>query len=315
MKFVIISPCYNESESLNEFVNKISDLKKTHNYDASLILIDDGSEDDTWQKIKKLKSENKEINIDGIKLSRNFGKDIAISAGIDYLKKDDYSFIVFLDADLQHPIEEIPNLIQHWKEGYKVVGSKRSNITENPLRELGSRLFYFFLKKYSDLQLITKSMDFMIVDKIVINQFKLLGEKSKSFRASIFWLGFKTKMVEIKINKRLFGESKFGLFKLFRYGITIFTSFSLMPIKLTGYMGVLITIMSMLLILALIILKFILHMHISFQTIIIVFNTFIFGVLLSCIGFVGIYITKIYENTNNRPAYLIEDETKDKLSK
>jgi glycosyltransferase involved in cell wall biosynthesis len=304
--FTIIIPCINEYQNIRNIYQNISSLNLNKKYNYYFLYVDDGSTDGTWDEIKKLKKENKE-KITGLKLSKNFGKDIAISAAMKNLK-DNIDFAIIMDCDGQHPYEYINDFINEWENGYEAVITRRTNTTENFLREVGSAVFYKIINNYTDLKFITKSLDFMLIDKKIIDKFNSFKEKRKSLRATISLLNPKIKVLDITIKKRMYGESKYRIFSLTRYGFSIFTSFSIIPIKITGYFGFFSLIVSTTILLTSIVLKFFFHWNITLNTILLIFNTFIFSILLVSTSFLGIYITKILENTNERPEYIINEE-------
>jgi dolichol-phosphate mannosyltransferase len=305
-KFHIIVPCYNEEKNIDNFVdNIILYLKKNINYE--ILFIDDGSTDKTWEKIKKNCVSNAKIN--GIKLSKNFGKDSAIEAGITKIfKSKKFDFVIVIDADLQHPINKIPEMIDLWNKNYKIVTTFKKNNVESIIRKIGSDLFYFIMTKFSDVKFITKNTDFMLIDKKIVKIYYEIREKNKSIKTFINWTGFKTTSIPIEILKRNFGKSKYNIFNLTRTAVNAITSFSFFPIKIFGYLGLVMSLLSIILITFLIISSWLNYIEVSIQTLIIIFNIFLTGIILSSIGLLGIYISRIYENSIDRPSYIIEDE-------
>lgn len=305
-KFYIIVPCFNEEKNINLFTQETTTiLKKYNNY--KIIFIDDGSSDQTWSIIENLYKTNPNVN--GIKLSKNFGKESAIEAGLSKLDKlSEYDFAIIIDSDLQHPINKIPELINEWKNHYKIVTTFKKNNVENFIRKIGSDLFYYFMTNYSDVKFITKNTDFMLLDKDIINIFNKLIEKKKSLKTFINWTGYKNKSLEIEIIKRYHGKSKYNLFNLFRTAINAITSFSLFPIKIVGYMGLIMSTVSIIFIPLFILSNWFNFIPISTQTIIIIFNIFLTGITLSALGLLGIYISRIHEGLMDRPNFIIEDE-------
>lgn len=305
-KFYIIVPCFNEEENIDEFINSaLSALKKYENFE--LLFVDDGSTDNTWNKIKKQCTKNNKII--GIKLSKNFGKDSAIEAGLSkIIKLSDFDFAIIIDADLQHPIDKIPEMIDRWKNDYKIVTTFKKNNVESYIRKAGSNLFYFVMTNFSDAKFITKNTDFMLIDKKVVEIFDKLSEKNKSVKTFINWTGFKTDAIPIQIEKRNYGTSKYNIFNLTRTAVNAITSFSFFPIKVVGYLGLAMSIISFLLIPFFIISSLINFIEVSFQTLIIIFNIFLTGIILSSIGLLGIYISRIHQNSIDRPSFIIEDE-------
>jgi glycosyltransferase involved in cell wall biosynthesis len=305
-KFYIIAPCFNEEKNIDEFTNNtLSTLKKYENFE--IILVDDGSSDNTWGKIKNQCAKNNKIL--GIKLSKNFGKDSAIEAGLSKITKiSNFDFVIIIDADLQHPIDKIPEMIDKWKNNIKIVTTFKKNNVESFIRKAGSDLFYFVMTNFSDAKFITKNTDFMLIDKKVVEIFNKLSEKNKSVKTFINWTGFETVSIPIKIEKRIFGKSKYNIFNLTRTAVNAITSFSFFPIKIVGYLGLLMSLISILLIPFFIISSWINFIEVSVQTLIIIFNIFLTGIILSSIGLLGIYISRIHQSSIDRPNFIIEDE-------
>jgi len=301
--FSIVIPCLNEERNIENFVQKI-DLLFQNKYNFKLLFVDDGSTDKTWYKIEDLKKKYSFIN--GIKLSRNFGKENALMCGLNNIKNED--FIITIDADLQHPLDEIEKMIQLWKDGYKIINTFRTNITENNLREIGSKFFYFLIKKFTDLTNMAKTTDFILIDKEIVKKFNDIQESNKQFRILINWLGFKKINIPININTRIHGKSKYNFIKLLKLAFNNLTSFSLFPLKLIGYLGILMSILSSLIIFAAIMDKifFSNSLNVGINSIFATIQILLTGIILCSITFLGIYISKILKNTNNRPNYIIE---------
>ena len=304
--FYIIVPCYNEENNIQNFIAKVEECLNLNN-NFKILFVDDGSNDETWDKINLNFKNNKKVS--GIKLSKNFGKESAIEAGLNKIKdNNEYQFAIIVDADLQHPIDKIPQMIEEWKNNNKIVTTYKENNVENLFRKIGSDLFYTIMSKYSDVKFVTKNTDFMLLDRSVIDIFNKLPEKNKLLKVFANWTGFKNKSIGITINQRERGLSKYNFFNLFRTAINAITSFSLFPIKVVGYLGLIMSIMSIILLPVLIFLNFIEFTPISIQTLIIIFNVFLTGIILSAIGLLGIYISRIHENTIKRPSFIVEDE-------
>lgn len=304
--FSIIVPCLNEEKNIEHFtITAESLLKKKYNF--KIIFIDDGSTDNTWNVIENIKKKFSFIH--GVKLSKNFGKENAICCGLNNIKDED--FIITIDSDLQHPLEKIEEMIDLWKDGYKIINTYRKNRTEGTFREFGSTLYYFFIKKFTDLSIISQTTDFILIDKDVVKNFNQIPESNKQFRTLINWLGFKKINLPIEINSRIYEKSKYDLIRLLRLAINSFTSFSIFPIKLVGYLGLLMTTLSAVTIAISILDKifFFKLIRIGNQSLLILIQILLTGLILSSIAFLGVYISKILNNTNNRPNYIIEKTT------
>ena len=309
-KFYIIAPSFNEEKNIENFINRIEKLN-IKNFSYKIVFVDDGSTDKTWQKIEYFNNINEKII--GIKLTRNFGKDSAIEAGLNLANKDvNCKFAIIIDADLQHPIEKIPEMIVEWEKNFKIITTFKKNNVESFLRKSGSDLFYFLMTKFSDAKFITKNTDFMLIDKKIIDIFANFIEKNKSIKTFINWTGYKNKSLEIEIEKRKEGKSKFNFFHLTRMAVNAITSFSFFPLKIVGYLGFFMSVFSIILMPILIIFKWSGFFYVTYQTLIIIFNIFLTGITLSCLGLLGIYISKIHQNSIIRPSYIIEKSISDK---
>jgi dolichol-phosphate mannosyltransferase len=303
--FSIVIPCFNEEQNIEKIFIKIK--KNLINYKSyRVIYVDDGSTDNSWREIVKLKIKYK--NILGIKLSKNFGKENAITAGINQIEKKE-KFCIIIDSDLQHPVEKIKELIKSWKNGYHVVNTHRIDNSEGILREFFSITFYFLIKKFSNINYNFKTTDFMLIDLKVVAEYKKFREKNKSFRTLINWMGFKRKSIPITINKRLHGNSKFSTQTLISFAINSLSSFSIIPLKVSGYMGLLMMIISFVSLISCLIINYLNLNYISTQTLIIILNTLMTGTILTSIGFMGIYLSKTLDNSSKRPDYIIDEIT------
>lgn len=301
--FTIVVPCFNEENNVEKFV-KITKLLLQDKYNYKILFIDDGSKDRTWANIENLKKNFSFIN--AIKLSKNFGKENALSCGLENIKDED--FLISIDADLQHPIEKIEEMIELWKKGNKVVATYKVNNTEKYYREIGSKLFYYIIKRHTDLSIVAQTTDFILIDKEVVKKFNNITEVNKQFRTLVNWLGYKQINIPIQINERTGDKSKYNFINLFQLAVNNFTSFSLLPIKLIGWIGLFMTFFSIILLLIMLLDNIFLinQLKINIQSIFLIIQILLTGVLLSSIAFLGLYISKILNNTNNRPSFIIE---------
>lgn len=301
--FTFIVPCFNEEDNIEKFVKKTK-LLFQDKYNYKVLFIDDGSEDKTWTIIENLKNNFSFIN--GIKLSKNFGKENAICCGLNNIKDDD--FIITIDVDLQHPLEQVKKMIDLWKNGYQIVNTYRINRTESVLREIGSKFFYFFFKIFNDMTILSKATDFILIDKKVVKKFNEISEVNKQYRMLINWLGFKKCHLPIKINLRTSGQSKYKLNSLFKLAVGSITSFSSLPLKIIAFIGVTMTLTMLVILVTVLIDKFFFdnNMRASLQSLLIIIQILLTGLILTSISFLGVYIHKIINNTNGRPSYIIE---------
>ena len=215
MKISFIIPAYNEESNLVELYNRISILNGIEEYDFEFIFIDDGSTDKTLENIKQLKSRDNKINF--ISLSRNFGHQCALKAGIDYATGD---IVIMLDADLQHPPELINEMLLKWEEGYDIITTKRIDKINLPaFKKITSKIFYKLLNWISDIKLDPGSADFRLIDKKVVSVIKNSNEGEIFFRGYISWVGFKQFQIQYNSNTRYSGESKYSLKKMLDFAI------------------------------------------------------------------------------------------------
>lgn len=305
-KISIISPCHNEEDNISKFLKNLHSEIKDFNYECEVLLVDDGSTDNTWVNIKEEKKNYK--NLKGLKLSRNFGKESAIDAGLNFLNEKNKFFII-IDADLQHPINFIKDLINKFEnKKIDIIYTYRVDEKEGVLREFFSKIFYKILGRFSDINIISKTTDFMLISQKVRDEFIKIKEIDKTFRVLVSWLGFDSISLPIKINYRTAGKSKYNYFNLFRLAINTISSYSILPIKLIGYLGILMSFLAGFSFLFFFVNFFLNLTVISWQTQIIILQIFLSGLTMASVGLLGIYVTKILNNSNKRPNYIIEEE-------
>jgi dolichol-phosphate mannosyltransferase len=287
-------------ERLNTITDQLID------YQWEYIFVNDGSSDESFlvlSELAELDHKNKVLD-----LSRNFGKEIALTAGVH--EAEDIGAVICIDADLQHPPELIPELIKKWNEGFEIVATIRTSIEKQPLlRRIGSKIYYWLMSKISGVQMESQTTDFRLYDKKVIDAFSLVTERERMFRGVMDWMGFKKVYLEFEADARLYGEAGYSYSKLWQLAVTSITSFSLWPLKLTGYFGVLITLMSGLLLSWMLINHFIVQeLNYSTLAIVVVANTFLIGLVLIAIGLVAHYVGNIHTEVINRPLYIIREK-------
>jgi len=304
-KITIIVPAYNESKNIIPFYKAVSSITdELTNYQWNLLFVNDGSTDDTWIKIKELA--DKDHKIKGINLSRNFGKEIALTAGAEAI--DNTDAVILMDADLQHPPSLIPELIQQWESGYQIVATQRTAIEYSWLREIGSRAFYYLMRLMSDINLEAKTTDYRLLDKKVLNVLKTFEEKTRFFRGLIDWMGFRKTYVNFSAPERHDGNSTFKIRDLTKLAINSLTSFSLVPLRLTGYLGIFVLMSTCLLMIYMIITQWFMGQLYTPLAYFVVFNTFLFGVVLAAIGMLALYIGHIHTEVIRRPLYIIQEQ-------
>ena len=298
--FSIVVPMYCEEAHVNEVVTSIR--KKMDPLDASweLILVDDGSIDATWSAIEEQARQISTLR--AVRLSRNFGKEAAICAGLDMARGD---ATILLDADLQHPHSLIIEMVKIWRESdvniVEAVKTKRGD--ENFVSKCSSRLFYALFNRLSGFNL-TGASDFKLIDRQVRNAWLKMGERNLFYRGMIAWLGFKRVQLPFDVQKRTCGKSRWSFFALLKLALTGLTTFSAIPLQLTSILGIVFFFF------ALIIGTHSLYMKLAGKAItgfttVIILQLFIGGLVLFALGIIGEYIARIYEETKRRPRYVV----------
>lgn len=302
----VVVPVYNEAKNIPHLYQRLSAVAGYEpSYEWRFILVNDGSSDSSWEVLQLLASEDARVY--AIDLSRNFGKEIALTAGVH--SAADADAVICIDADLQHPPELIPQLIASWQNGAEVVATVRQSIERQPLlRQVGSHAYYWLMSKISGLDMRSQTTDFRLFDQKVVRAFCRATERERMFRGIMDWLGFRKVYIEFKAAARESGEAGYSYAKLWQLAVSSITSFSLLPLKLTGYLGLLITILSgggLAWMLA--VRWFVDRAAFSPLAIVVVANTFLIGIVLSAIGLVALYIGHIHTEVINRPLYVVRE--------
>jgi len=303
MELSIIVPIYNEEKIIKELHNRLSNAVKkiTNNYE--IIYVNDGSKDNSLIQLEYLTQNCEKTYY--INFSRNFGHQIAVSAGLDFCKGD---AVVIIDGDLQDPPELIPELYKKHKEGFEVVYAKReSREGETFFKKITAKLFYITLQKLTSIDIPLDTGDFRLIDKKIVECLKKMPEKNKFLRGQISWIGFNQTAVYFKRDPRKFGKSGYPLSKMLSFALDGITSFSNKPLSFVTNTGFILSIFSFLIILYAIFSHFFLKRTITGWTSLIISSMFIGGVQLISIGIIGEYISRINNNVLNRPLYIIKN--------
>lgn len=303
-KISVVIPMYNEEEVVETSYLKIwKVLEKLKQYDYEIIYTNDGSKDKTLALLQKIAQENEKVKI--LSFSRNFGHQAAVSAGIQYVTGD---AIVIMDADLQDPPELLPEMIALWEEGNEVIyGQRRSRKGESAFKLLTAKMFYTTLNALSDVEIPKDTGDFRLVDRKVIDVINAMPEHNKFLRGLFSWVGFKQKAYSYERQERYAGKTKYPFKKMWKLASDGIISFSTKPLKIVGGLGILTIILSIgILIYSLISYAFHLNDLTPGWTSIMVAITLFSGVQLLSIWIISEYIARIYDETRNRPEYIIE---------
>lgn len=298
----VVLPSYNEEKSIHRATRTIEDILDGAGIHYELIFVDDGSRDGTWGEI--LAQTTRDNRVRGVRFSRNFGKEAAIFAG---LAQSRGACTVVMDCDLQHPPEKVVEMYRLWQEGYQVVeGVKTSRGKESPLHTAAAKTFYSLISSATRVDM-SRASDFKLLDRRAVDTLLAMREKNAFFRALSSWIGFETAQVEFEVQPRLEGESKWSLVSLIRYAMTNLASFTTVPLQLVTVMGGLVFVASL-----------ILGGHSLWQkvtgqalegfTTVILLQLLIGSALMFCLGIIGYYIAKIYEEIKDRPRYIVSQE-------
>jgi len=300
----IVAPCFNEEGTVELFLQEVLPVLKQMNLRYEIIFVNDGSTDRTLEIL--LEAQKHEHGIRILNLSRNFGKEAALTAGLEHARGD---AVIAIDVDLQHPVETIEAFVKKWEEGFDVVVGKRLSRTgEHPFKKVAAKLFYNLHNKISDIDVPADIGDFRLMSRKVVDALKQLPENQRFMKGIFAWLGFKTAVVEYYQDERIAGHSSFNGWKLWNFALDGITSFSTVPLRIWLYLGFVISMLSFLLGIALIIEVMIQGIEVPGYVSTITMVLFLGGIQLIGIGILGEYIGRIYKEAKRRPTYIIERE-------
>jgi len=299
----IVVPCFNEEEVIETTYDQLRLTLSELNMDTEIIFVNDGSQDNTMSILKNLAKQFENVKI--ISFSRNFGHQIAITAGMDYAQG---SAIVVIDADLQDPAEVILAMVEKWKQGFEVVYGKRiERKGENIFKKASAKIFYRVLQKLTDESMPTDVGDFRLIDRKVSDALKEMPERSRYVRGLVAWLGFKTASVEFVRKPRFAGKTKYSFAKMIKLALDGIFSFSYKPLKIATFLGGMISLMSLFYLLFVVQQRIFTNNTISGWASIMAVLLFLSGTILIVLGIIGEYIARIYEEVKARPIYVVED--------
>jgi len=298
----IVVPIFNESETIDTCYQRLKKvLDSLESYSYEIVFVDDGSQDDSYQKLVDFADRDSKVRI--IKFSRNFGHQIAITAGIDHAHGD---AVVIIDADLQDPPEVIKEFISKWEEGYEVVyGVREKREGEGMMKLLTASLFYRLLKAMINIDIPVDVGDFRLMSRRAADKLKELKERDRFVRGLVSWVGFRQIGVPYCREKRYSGETKYPYRKMIKFALDGITSFSSVPLKLAAWLGYFTSLLAFLYLCSVFVQK---AMGVTVQgfATIMVGMLFLGGVQLICLGIIGEYIGRIFNETKQRPMYVIE---------
>lgn len=300
----IVAPCYNEEAVIDIFLEKIFYILQKLNRSFEIVFVNDGSKDDTLQILQERSKEYDEVRV--INLSRNFGKEAAMTAGIDASYGET---VVPIDVDLQDPPELILDFVKKYEEGYDVVIGKRADrTTDSTAKRVSAELFYKMHNKISDIEIPHNVGDYRLMSRRVVEELKKLPETQRFMKGIFAWLGFKTATIEYKREVRVAGETSFNGWKLWNFALDGITSFSTAPLRVWLYVGMILAFIAFLYGSWIVLKTLIFGVDSPGYASMITVVLFLGGIQLMGIGILGEYIGRIYLESKNRPIYIVENE-------
>ena len=307
----IIVPCYNESEVVEKFFSAMvgnNGILNNLGLNCELVFINDGSKDNTLELLKAQKeiySNKSNLDIKIVNLSRNFGKEAAMSAGFSVASGE---AIVPMDADLQHPASLIPKFVELWRQGYDVVLAKRVNRQdESALKRFCSSIFYKLNNKISEIEIPQNVGDFRLFTKKVLNAINSLPENQRFMKGIFAWVGFRSITIEYEEQERIAGSSKFNGWKLWNFALQGITGFGTLPLRVWTYIGFIVSFLAFIYASFLILRTLIMGIDLPGYASLVVIILFLGGLQLIGIGILGEYVGRIYMESKRRPPFIIDE--------
>lgn len=301
----IIVPVHNEMSNVSPLLRKLRQCTDKLPYSFEFILVDDGSTDNSLRVMERLARNDERIRV--VEFARNFGKEAAISAGLHAARGD---AAIMMDADLQHPPEILGDFIAGWEKGADVVvGIRQYSKDEGWFKRWSSARFYQIMQKIAHTQITPHASDFRLVDRKVMDVFSRLTERNRITRGLIDWLGFRRSYVHFEAGKRLSGERAYTIRKLFALAINSFTTYSLVPLKLAGYLGIFILATATPTAIVMYVERYVLNDPLQWQirgtAMLAILLVMLVGLVLACLGLISLYIANIHAEVTNRPLYVV----------
>ncbi len=301
----IVVSAYNEQDNITELYKQLNTVAKDcRNVDFEYIFVDDGSNDKTYGNCLKLQKNDARVKI--VQLKRNFGHEIAMTAGMDYAKGD---AVIFMDADLQHPPHYIPQLIKAWQNGKEIVLTKRINNAEtSKTYKFCAKVFYYILNLLSDMPIMESAPDFRLLDRKYVDFLKSFNEQDRLFRGLLSWImpQNNVEIIPFEAPERFSGTSKYNFIKSLRLAINSFVQFSVVPLRLATILGIIAAVLALLMGVYVFFEHFFMHNPTPGYATIMVTVVFLGAVQLICLGIIGEYIGKIHIEVKKRPLYVAD---------
>ena len=303
-KISIIIPAYNEEEALPALMERITKFADdTKDYDFEFLFVNDGSKDRTIELIKEYREKDKRVCY--VDFARNFGKETAMKAGIDYATGD---AVVFLDADLQDPPEIITEMIKYWEEGYDdVYAQRKSRKGETWMKKFTSKMYYKILQDLTNVPIQKDTGDFRLLDRRCVNALKVMNESQRNSKSMFSWIGYKKKAIFYDRDPRVAGKTKWNYSKLINLAIDGITSFTTSPLRISTFIAIPTFLILFVYFIYVIAKSFIVNQPIQAFQATILLILFFSGIQIMLFGIVGEYLGRIFNETKNRPLYLVNE--------
>jgi polyisoprenyl-phosphate glycosyltransferase len=298
-----VLPFYNEAASVDALMARVTEVLDCEAVDTEIICVDDGSTDHTWTRLVAWRARCPNITL--VRLSRNFGKEIAITAGLDNAEGD---AVIVMDSDLQHPPELIPKLLTRWREGHEIVyGVRRDREADGPVRRLLTRTFYRLFNALSETPITPDAGDFRLMDRKVVDAIRRMRERARFMKGIYGWVGFNSTQIEFDVDRRQHGRTSFSLVRLFALAFDGILSFSTAPLRLAMYAGGVIAFLALALGAFYLMRTAIYGIDVPGYASIIVSTLALSGFAMLQLGVMGLYLGRIYDEVKARPLYLVRD--------
>ena len=306
----ILIPAYNEQDVLEMLKERLDNIiNKIENYNFEILLVNDGSKDKTLEMLKELREKDKRYNY--LSLSRNYGKEIAMIAGLDYSRGD---AVIIMDADLQDPPELIPEMIKYWEQGYDdVYAKRRSRKGESFLKKFTSKMYYAILQKFTRIEIQKDTGDFRLLDRRCVEALKQMRESQRYTKGLFSWIGYNKKEILFDRDPRAAGKTKWNYGKLIDLSIDGITSFTTSPLRWSAIIGIVTSIAGFIYMLVIILKTLIYGVDVPGYASMMVVILFLGGIQLIFLGVIGEYLGRAFYETKGRPLYFIDryNETKE----
>jgi dolichol-phosphate mannosyltransferase len=300
----IVIPCYKEEQVLIETHKRLSQaLAKLQDYDYELVYVDDGSPDQTLPILRRIQQGDPRVRV--VSFSRNFGHQVAVTAGLEHSKGD---AVVVIDADLQDPPEVIPEMLALWRNGADVVyGVRAEREGESRFKRFTAKMFYRIINRLSDTPIPIDTGDFRLMDRRAVEALLSMPERDRFIRGMVAWVGFRQEAVKYRRASRFAGTTKYPLRKMIRFATDGILSFSLVPLKIATWMGLVVATLSLLGIIYALVVRLMTKMWVAGWAFLIIAILFLGGIQLVFLGVMGEYLGRVYGEVKRRPLYFVKE--------